>query len=122
MASSQQTLQTIAQLAELPDNWDTYGSPAIRAAALDSASRVVSAVECQDLAAPHVSPVAGGGIGLTWRRGARELLVELLPDGSAEYLAVETDPHTGKEKEQEGEFSPDDHNELRLLAAWLCED
>jgi hypothetical protein len=120
MTTLQQTLQAIAHLAELPDNWDTYGSPTIRPAALESARRVVAAIECPDLPEPQVSPVAGGGIGLTWNTGNRELLVELLPDGSVEYLMVQTDPRTGEEEEQEGKVFVAEPQGLRSLAVWLC--
>ncbi|HYV39161.1 MAG TPA: hypothetical protein VE988_25970 [Gemmataceae bacterium] len=119
MSTSQQTLQTIERLADLPANWDTYGSPAICPAALQAAARLVAAIECDDLPAPHVNPVAGGGIGFTWSNDSRELLVEVLPNGSAEYLTVESNPRTGESQEQEGQLAAD-FTHLQVLAAWLC--
>ena len=65
MTTAKLAMEAIAQLAELPDNWDTYGSPAICAAALKSAGLVVSAMECENLPTPQVSPVAGGGVEAT---------------------------------------------------------
>lgn len=35
---------------------------------------------------PSVSPVSGGGLGFHWRADARDLEIEILPDGRVEYL------------------------------------
>jgi hypothetical protein len=69
---------------------------------------------------PQVYPVTGGGIAFTWQRDTRELEVEILPDGSAQYLAVVTDPVTGEEVTQEGPLPLDRRDHGQALAGWLA--
>jgi len=38
--------------------------------------------------APDLRPVPGGGLQLEWRFSARELEIGILPDATAEFLAV----------------------------------
>lgn len=116
------TLRAITGLAGLGDNWDGYGSPPIRPAALESARRLVSAIEMEDLPTPSVGPVSGGGIGIVWRMSVRELQLEILPDGSAEFLVAAVDPMTGNETTQEGRLSLPYTDQVRHLVGWLLKD
>jgi hypothetical protein len=68
---------------------------------------------------PTVCPVTGGGYSLTWQRSERGLEIEILPDGTAEYLATKTDPISGVESSQEGLLSLDQAPDL---ATWLIDE
>ncbi len=82
-------VRAISTLMRLPDNWDSYGSPRIRQAAAQRAVEVLIAAEAQDPPPPRIVPVSGGGLQIEWGAGVRELEVEMLPDGSIEFLKVE---------------------------------
>jgi hypothetical protein len=82
------SLRGLDEMTELTDNWDGYGSPRIAPQAITSAKRLVASFAFGELAAPHVSPVSGGAVGLHWRAGNRELELTVLPDGQVEYLEV----------------------------------
>ncbi len=116
------TLRAIARLTTLGDNWDGYGSPPIQSAALESARRLVSALEMEELPAPSLGPISGGGIGIVWRVDARELQIEILPDGSVEFLIAAVDPETGEEKTQEERLPLPYTEQVRQLVSWLMRD
>jgi len=82
-------LRTISDLRRLDDNWDTYGSPRIQHAAVERAVQVLRAADREDPPPPRVVPVSGGGLQIGWAAGARELEIEMLPDGSIEFLRAE---------------------------------
>jgi hypothetical protein len=82
-------LRAISDLMQLDDNWDSYGSPRIQRAAVERAVQVLRAADKQDPPPPRIVPVSGGGLQIEWAAGARELEVEMLPDGSIEFLRVE---------------------------------
>lgn len=105
--------QALAELATLPDNWDGYGSPGLQAAAVKAAFQLLAAVEKEGLPAPHLCPVTGGGVGLAWQVGSRELEVEILPDGTMGYLTVEG------EDMHEGPLSLADVEQVKWLTSWL---
>jgi hypothetical protein len=82
------TLARIYQLAQLPVNWDGYGSPKIQGAARENAARLVALLALSEPPTPHIAPVPGGGIQLEWVCENRELEFEILPDGKLEFLAT----------------------------------
>jgi hypothetical protein len=86
-----EAVRTISGLMHLPPNWDSYGSPRIQEATVRRAVQVLYIVEKEKMAppSPHIVPVSGGGLQIEWRTGGRELEIELLPDGSIEFLTVE---------------------------------
>lgn len=116
------TLQALARLGDLANDWDGYGSPPIRPVALQAARRLVSALEPLSLPTPAVCPITGGGIGFTWQCNGRELDIEILPDGSAQYLAVTTDPATGQAVIREEPLTLDQPEYGQALTAWLIGD
>jgi hypothetical protein len=113
------TLKALAGLSGLQDNWDGYGSPSIQSAALTSARRLVSAIEAEELPTPAVGPVSGGGIGIVWKVATRELQIEILPDGSVEFLLADVDSATGQERTQEGRLTLAYTDQIRRLVGWL---
>jgi hypothetical protein len=113
------TSQAVVQLAHLPPNWDGYGSPPLSLLALGAAHRLVKALKRLRMPIPQVFLVTGGGIDFSWQSDSRELDVEILPDGSARYLAVLTDSTTRQESTEEGLLSLHQPEPARTLAAWL---
>lgn len=81
-------LGVIADLADLHDNWDSYGSPPIQVAAREAAGGLLSILSACGSPAPHIAPVPRGGIQLEWLHDGRELELEILPRGDLEFLAT----------------------------------
>ena len=108
------SLRRIAELKRLPEDWDSYGSPRIQQLAVQRAVEVVSAVAMEDVRPPQIVPVSGGGLQIEWTSANRELEIEILPDGSIEYLTVEG------ERTDEGPI-PAEHADLFVqgLVRWL---
>jgi hypothetical protein len=110
------TIRAIAKLANLPDNWDGYGSSKIQPKALATAFHLVLAIQVEEPPTPHISPVPGGGIQLEWQTSTRELELEILPDGSIEFLTV----LEGNDVEED--FLPlDKVGEAQRLIYWLMD-
>ncbi len=82
-------LRRIAQLALLSNNWDSYGSPPIRPIALASAIQFLLLTDRENPPSPYIGPVTGGGVQLEWHTSTRELELEILPDGSLEYVMID---------------------------------
>jgi hypothetical protein len=106
-------LKTLAQLAQLPENWDGYGSPAPQRIAADRASNLLTFLEWDDLPVPQIGPVPGGGIQIEWHVANRELEIEILPDGSGEFLRVDG------EAMEEGPLTADRPDASRALVDWV---
>jgi hypothetical protein len=82
-----QALRDINSIASLPTDWNSYGSRQITSDATGKAiGLIVGLTGYSEMPRPHVAPVSGGGIQLLWRNGEQELDIEVLPNGSTEYL------------------------------------
>lgn len=112
--------RSISRLAPLPENWDREGSPAPKPVVLDAAFRVLSEIESYEMPTAHIGPVSGGGLGIEWRLGERDLNLEILPDGSIEYLKAEKTP-SGFDVDQmeEGQIPLDQITRVHQLVRWL---
>jgi hypothetical protein len=108
------SLRRIAELKSMPDDWDSYGSPRVQQLAARRAVGVVCAAATEEVRPPQIVPVSGGGLQIEWTSANRELEIEILPDGSIEYLAVEA------ERTDEGPIPPE-HADLFVqgLVRWL---
>jgi hypothetical protein len=104
-------LRRLREIASLPPDWDTYGSPPVSSDALSSAVILLAlADEWAELDALSISPVSGGGIQLEWNRPIGSLEIEVLPTGEVEYLLVRGS------HEEEGSWSRfEDFREARRL-------
>jgi hypothetical protein len=111
-------LRGVLQLAALPQDWDTYGSPSPSGTAVNASLAIlnrVAKIGFEDLAPPHVVPVPGGGIQLEWQADERELELEVSPDGTLLFLKAQA-----AEPIEEGELAlvfP--QHELQSLFSWL---
>jgi hypothetical protein len=113
---------SVAALCALRPNWDGQGSPAPHKVVLDLLNRLIKELECYDLTTAHIGPVSGGGVGIEWRCGKRDLNLEILPDGSLEFLKAEkTASGFDPAAMVDGEIPSDGLNELRPLVRWLID-
>lgn len=104
----------ILKAANLPDDWDGYGSPPPLQSVVNASIRLLIGVNFDDLPNPYVIPVSGGGLQIEWSVAQRELELEILPDGSVEFLKAER----GQPLE-EGKLVPVSSSAIQPLLAWL---
>ena len=107
-------LIALFHVAKLPVDWDSYGSIPPLPKVVKNAERLLMAIKFEDLPVPHIVPVSGGGIQIEWSISARELELEIMPDGSVEYLEVEADKPF-----LEGELDASNINQIQSLILWL---
>ena len=81
-------LGSVLRLRHLPESWDTYGSPKLQNAAQERATELIALLAQSDPPLPNVSPVPGGGVQFEWEFRNRALEIEVLADGSIEFLAI----------------------------------
>jgi hypothetical protein len=108
------SLKTIARLAQLEDNWDGYGSPPLLPVAIARAIHVLKISDKETPPVPHIGPVTGGGIQIEWSTTARDLELEILPEGSLEYVLVDETGQT-----DEGEIPANDDERILDLVRRL---
>jgi hypothetical protein len=107
--------EDLQKLHQLGANWDGYGSPAVNPCVLEQGARILSALEIEGLPAPVICPVPGGGIQFEWEYAGRAMEIEVLPDGTIQYLAVEG----GASEEDTLPAGSVDYT--RRLLAWLIQ-
>ncbi|MBZ5629579.1 MAG: hypothetical protein LAO06_12015 [Acidobacteriia bacterium] len=81
-----EVLEKIEHLAQLPPDWDSYGSARLQPAAIKGACRFLLEAPSNILPIPHVTLVPGGGLGFHWQVENRDLELEFKPTGTVEYL------------------------------------
>lgn len=79
-------LRKIAELTKLPDNWDGYGSRPIQPKAHQQATVLIEQLGKSNMPGPQIFPVPGGGLQLEWQNDKCGAELEILPDGSMQYL------------------------------------
>ena len=100
------TLEAMAELLELPENWNSYGARPIDPAALAWALELLGSTMNPETPAPTLVPTSGGGVELEWHTRGIDLEVHAVPPRGI-YFYCE-DHVTGSEDEQEleGDLSP----------------
>ena len=106
-------LGSLLRLTHLPQSWDSYGSPRLQSSALEAAAHIISLLSLHNPPLPNITPVPGGGVQFEWECFGRALEVEILPDGTVEFLAVADDGRL-----TEGQLS-ETHKQLPRLLHWL---
>ncbi|NOT59402.1 MAG: hypothetical protein HOP19_04165 [Acidobacteria bacterium] len=91
-----EALNKIVELAALPENWDGYGSRRIQSAAQHQTTNLIEKLSQTALPAPQIFPVPGGGLQLEWQTEQSGAELEILPDGSMQYL-IEDASHEMRE-------------------------
>lgn len=85
---ARQTLTDFIELLDLPEGWDGYGASKVEEATVRQAIGLL--FYSSDLLTPRpaVVPTTSGGVQFEWH-GARDIEVEVRPDGSVGFLAAE---------------------------------
>lgn len=107
----EQAIERLRELSQLPDNWDGYGSPKITQEAKQSVMGLLACMRSYAIPSIRLDPVSGGGVQFEWEIGLRALEIEVLPDGSVEYLVAE-----GQNMKEDALNNP---ATLPLLLQWL---
>jgi len=113
LAYFQDVKEKLDHLAELGFNWDGEGGEPISRRTLSIAGELLLPLAKIQPPVPRIAPVLGGGIQFEWEVAGRELEIEILPDGSVEYLVAEG------EATHEGELTAWPTDEVRRLVYWL---
>ena len=79
----------ISALAQLKENWDSYGGLPVTAGAISGTRVLLSNLDVEDMPRPHVAPIPDGGIGLHWRVADRDLEIEIEANGTMRYLKTQ---------------------------------
>ncbi len=108
-----EALRKLADFEKLHPNWDSYGSPRISDGVIDMAVELVRNANFDNVPAPRIIPISGGGIQFEWGKGAREIELEIHPDLSIEALIEDAD-----EQIPNNEFVLANPNIEKLLS-WL---
>jgi hypothetical protein len=104
----------ISELAQLADNWDSYGSRPIQPKAIEQTSEALRHLSAINLPLPQIFPVPGGGLQIEFEYNGRELEIEFLPDGSIGYLLVAQNGEM-----HEGSIPAGSKGDLHRLAYWF---
>ncbi|MCF7954683.1 MAG: hypothetical protein K9M75_02665 [Phycisphaerae bacterium] len=104
----------IDELAKLPRNWDSYGSPEIPKDIIITAKRFINLLEYTPIEPPHVVPISGGGMQFEWQIGERELEIEFVDSENISYLKV-----NNEEPIDESQIKSSDVIAIQGLIRWL---
>ncbi len=115
-AVAYRALSQLNAIAQLADDWDSYGSPRLSEELYSSAKKLVDLIQDAFVSqAPDVVPVSGGGVQFEWQYGGCELEIEFSSPFEVAYLKVFED-----ESMEEGVFSIEEmETEVRKLLSWL---
>lgn len=100
-------------IAALPHNWDGDGGDPVPHRIVTAAGELLLPLARMQPPVPRIAPVLGGGLQFEWHIGDRELEIEIMPDGTIEYLTAE-----GGRVQENGlpQFST---GEVKTLVAWV---
>lgn len=104
----------LVQLAQLTENWDSYGSPALSPELLKNARDFLDSIEFENIPSPFIAPVPGGGVQFEWLNEYRELEIEFTVQSTIGYLKIVDD-----ESVEEGEIPLNNRASARELIRWL---
>jgi hypothetical protein len=103
-----QTAQRLRQLAELAPDWDSYDAAPPSALAIAMASQLLAtagerfgAQAGERLSPFAIAPIPDGGVHIEWRAPAREIEVDVGPEGQLGYLFIEGRGDTRRFREAE---------------------
>lgn len=111
-----EALADVNRFDSLQPGWDGGTSHRPGSEVLELARRIViAAAHVENVPAPHIGPVPGGGVQLEWHTGARDLELELLPSGPLTYMRTQGD------LEEDGVFSVERVEKATELVEWLTQ-
>jgi hypothetical protein len=109
-----EAMRRLGEIAKLPENWDSYGSPPPTSIAVDIVMDLLLKIDDRNLPSARVVPVSSGGVQLEWRVPHRELQLEISGEGIAQYLQIEN----GQPIKEE-EITPLTNERVKVLLMWL---
>ena len=112
--SQAEAMRRLGELAELPHNWDSYGSPPPSSIALEIVMDLLLKIDDPNLPSTHVVPVSGGGLQLEWNVSPREVQLEISGEGTAQYLQIEQGRPV-----REREIATFSTEQVKSLLTWL---
>jgi hypothetical protein len=88
----QEVSEQIQAIADLPDNWDSYGASRANAQILKSAHGLIRALSCvEGVSKPHINPTPDGGIQFEWESRSKYFEVEVVAERAARFLFRDDD-------------------------------
>lgn len=111
-----ESFRKLTDLSKLPENWDGYGSRPIQSPAIRQAASLVEQLSQFSIPAPQIFPVPGGGLQFEWKNAKCGMELEILPDGTMEFLIEDAE-----EQMREGVISPSYENLSRLILWFNCQ-
>ena len=110
-----ESFQTLEQIRQLPDDWDSYGSPRLSDEIYTNAfAFLCSLLNHEEFPEPSIGPVSGGGVQFEWQMGGRELEIEFSEPSQNEFLKVYED-----RRMEEGAFSTHNTDYGWELVVWV---
>lgn len=82
--------ERLKELAQLPTNWNGYGSPKISSDAIGECLTLLTDMAKLGMPMPSIIPISGGGLQIEWRNAKCELEIEIMPDKSVHYLITDS--------------------------------
>ena len=102
-------LNELQRIADLPADWDSYGSAPPTTVAVGTARRLINTVYRDSLLSARnpslpfsVAPLSGGGIQLEWRGETNTIEVEVGPEGAFGYLLIKGAEPSSVYEEEDG--------------------
>lgn len=111
-------LSDLNRLVALPPDWNSYTNSQVSAKAVANARMLLTAVR-SEIPEPSIAPASGGGVSIEWISGPRELEIEVLADGSIEFLRVSGKPLDSPEAMREVRVSRPESVPMNQLVAWV---
>ena len=65
-------MRRLGEIAKLPQNWDSYGSPPLTPIAVETVIDLLLKIDDRNLPFVRVVPVSGGGVQLEWSVSDRD--------------------------------------------------
>ena len=93
----------LRRMGELPRGWNSYGAARISPWSIAEAGRIAREGMDTGLPVPAVTPGSGGSVGIEWRTGSAELIIDVDPRQGVTYLLVDI----SRGAETEGELNAD---------------
>lgn len=113
--SQWEVLQSIGSIANLPMNWDGYGSRPPGPSVITWATELILRTRMDTNPVPQAGPESDGGIQIDWKSGrARELELHAEANGRVTFLKIEHGNAV-----EEGEFAIADSDTADELLNWL---
>ena len=77
------------EIAELPEDWNSYGAARISPWSITEARRVTNEGIGLGLPAPAISPASGASVGIEWQTDNADLVIDVDPQQGITYLIVD---------------------------------